>query len=63
VAGFYAARDSNIPPLLWPSIAPPFTSAMQKLHRSVLRVDQARKGPVVTGWIFCTCEMLRDGTR
>jgi len=25
VAGFYAARDSNMPPLLWPSIAPPFT--------------------------------------
>ena len=26
MAGFYAARDSNMPPLLWPSIAPPFTA-------------------------------------
>jgi hypothetical protein len=25
VAGFYAARDRILPPLLWPSIAPPFT--------------------------------------
>ena len=25
MAGFYSARDSNMPPLLWPSIAPPFT--------------------------------------
>ncbi len=25
MAGFYAARDRILPPLLWPSIAPPFT--------------------------------------
>ena len=25
VAGFYAARDRIMPPLLWTSIAPPFT--------------------------------------
>ena len=25
MAGFYLARDRILPPLLWPSIAPPFT--------------------------------------
>ena len=25
MAGFYAARDNTMPPLPWPSIAPPFT--------------------------------------
>ena len=33
MAGFYAARDSNMPPLLWPSIAPPFTA--EDLQRAV----------------------------
>ena len=27
MAGFYAARDHIMPPLMWPSIAPPFTHA------------------------------------
>ena len=27
VADIYAARDSTMPPLRWPSIAPPFTAA------------------------------------
>jgi len=30
VAGFYAARDRRMPPLLWPSIAPPFTHEVAK---------------------------------
>jgi len=48
VAGFYAARDSNMPPLLWPSIAPPFTLAeviilVLRLHHPV---DGKRFHPV-----------------
>ena len=34
MAGFYAARDNTMPPLPWPSIAPPFTSGSAHAVRS-----------------------------
>ena|GEM_PF-5527126 len=36
MAGFYAARDSNMPPLLWPSIAPPFTALVASFSPPLL---------------------------
>ena len=30
MAGFYAARDNTMPPLPWPSIAPPFTAILKR---------------------------------
>jgi len=42
VAGFYAARDSNMPPLLWPSIAPPFTDNSAMVISS--RIAHAQQG-------------------
>jgi len=41
VAGFYAARDRIMPPLLWPSIAPPFTgpeASAKQDHRFVKKL-------------------------
>ena len=34
MAGFYAARDNTMPPLPWPSIAPPFTLPHSSFARS-----------------------------
>jgi len=40
VADFYAARDNTMPPLPWPSIAPPFTRGHDANRQALLaRVD------------------------
>ena len=49
MAGFYAARDNTMPPLPWPSIAPPFTvpeaNRVVAPHRAPVSGPELHTGP------------------
>ena len=44
MAGFYAARDNTMPPLPWPSIAPPFTPTIRCNGTIPVPVDSLFEG-------------------
>ncbi len=46
MADFYAARDSTVPPLPWPSIAPPF-SGVVSVHAGLASYDKLRDYPII----------------
>ena len=46
MADFYAARDSTVPPLPWPSIAPPFSCCLARGRRRVRNMMKTYVKPV-----------------
>ena len=65
MAGFYAARDNTMPPLPWPSIAPPFTALnLQRFERDMLNICAGNSmDRVVRALDYGEFEVVHNGVR